>query len=272
MWSKLPTMKLLIGLAVVLVPVLALACSADEAAAPAAPSAPQQAAPAAAAAVAPAAPAPAPAPAPSTSAPAPAPVAVATQAPSTSPSGPAASSGPKPSGTLTIAVADTNTPGGLPRFCSAGCAEHIYMSGITDVLFNSKLTPEGTVTTEPMLALSFELDPSLEFGQFTLRQGVQFHGGWGEMTSADIAYSYNGANSVTNPESVHGQAGDSTSGRRVAATAAASAITATSCTRRYSAPPSTQAQRAAAVPPMRPLGSSSGVPSRQRAGSSDPVT
>ena len=28
------------------------------------------------------------------------------------------------------------------------------------------------------------------------------------MTSEDVAFSYNDANSVTNPESVHGQAGD----------------------------------------------------------------
>ncbi len=199
MWSKLANMKLLIGLTVALAPILALACSAEEAAAPAAPQAAAPAAPAPVAQVAPAASAPAP----STSAP----VAAPTRAPTTS-AAPSAPSGPKPSGTLTIAVADTNTPGGLPRFCSAGCAEHIYMSGITDVLFNSKLTPEGTVTTEPMLALSFELDPSLEFGDFTLRQGVQFHQGWGEMTAADVEYSFNDANSVTNPESIHGQAGD----------------------------------------------------------------
>ena len=114
----------------------------------------------------------------------------------------------QPSGTLTIAVAGVNSPNGLPRFCTAGCSETIYMSGITDVLFNSKANPDGTVTTEPMLALDFTLDPSLEFGTFNLRQGVQFHHGWGEMTARDVAYSYNDANSVTNPESIHGQAGD----------------------------------------------------------------
>ena len=82
------------------------------------------------------------------------------------------------------------------------------MSGITDVLFNSKLNSDGTVSIENMLSTGFTLDPSLEFGDFTLRQGVQFHDGWGEMTAEDIAFSYNDANSVTNPESIHGQAGD----------------------------------------------------------------
>ena len=116
--------------------------------------------------------------------------------------------GPMPTGTLNIAVFAVDSPNGLPRFCTAGCSETIYMSGITDVLFNSKANPDGTVTTEPMLALDFSLDPSLEFGTFNIRTGVQFHHGWGEMTARDIAYSYNDANSVTNPESIHGQAGD----------------------------------------------------------------
>ena len=114
----------------------------------------------------------------------------------------------KPAGTLNIAVSGVDTPNGLPRFCPAGCSETIYMSGITDVLFNSKANPDGTITTEPMLALDFTLDPSLEFGTFGLRRGVQFHHGWGEMTAADVAFSYNDANSATNPDSIHGQAGD----------------------------------------------------------------
>jgi ABC-type transport system substrate-binding protein len=113
-----------------------------------------------------------------------------------------------PKGTLTIAVGSVNSPNGLPRFCTAGCAETIYISGITETLFNSIATPDGQATTEPLLALDFTLDPSLEFGDFSLREGVEFHGDWGPMTAADVAFSFNDANSVTNPESIHGQAGD----------------------------------------------------------------
>ena len=112
-----------------------------------------------------------------------------------------------PKGHVKLAAADINSPNGLPRFCTAGCAETIYMSGITDVLFNA-VAKDGVVTTEPMVALSYILDSSLESGTFTLREGVQFHGGYGEMTSEDVQFSYNDANSVTNPESIHGQAGD----------------------------------------------------------------
>lgn len=117
----------------------------------------------------------------------------------------------KPTGSLLIATTNIGAPNGLPRFCSAsagGCAEIIYTSGITDTLFMSALDATGSATTEPMLATEFTLDPSLEYGDFHLREGVQFHDGYGEMTSEDVAFSYNDANSVTNPESVHGQAGD----------------------------------------------------------------
>lgn len=109
---------------------------------------------------------------------------------------------------LTIAVESVAEPNGVPQFCTAGCSETIYMSGLTDTLFNSRANPDGTVTPEPMLALDFTLDPSLESGAFRLRRGVQFHHGWGEMTATDVVYSFNNANAATNPESIHGQAHD----------------------------------------------------------------
>ena len=115
----------------------------------------------------------------------------------------------EPSGNLNIAVDKIGAPSGLPRFCSAvagGCSEIVYVSGMTETLFNSALDENGSITTEPMLATDFALDPSLEYGDFTLRKGVMFHNGYGEMTSEDVAFSYNDANSVTNPESTHGQA------------------------------------------------------------------
>ena len=199
--------KLLFGAAAAAALVGAVACASQPAAQPAAQ--PQAPAPAAPAQAAPAAPAPPPAP---TVAPqAPAPAAPTAAAPAMAPPTGGMMEGPEPSGKLTIATSFVGAPNGLPRFCSAsagGCAEIIYMSGQTDTLFNSVLDSTGTAVTEPMLATEFTLDPSLEFGDFALREGVQFHHGIGEMTSKDVAFSYNDANSVTNPESVHGQAGD----------------------------------------------------------------
>ena len=199
--------KLLFGAVAAAALVGAVACASQQPAAP--PAQPQAPAPAAPAQAAPAAPAPPPAP---TVAPqAPAPAAPTAAAPAMAPATTDRMMGPEPSGKLTIATSFVGAPNGLPRFCSAsagGCAEIIYMSGQTDTLFNSVLDSTGTAVTEPMLATEFTLDPSLEFGDFALREGVQFHHGIGEMTSKDVAFSYNDANSVTNPESVHGQAGD----------------------------------------------------------------
>ena len=199
--------KLLFGAAAAAALVGAVACASQPPAAP--PAQPQAPAPAAQA-QAPVAPAPPPAP--TQVAPAqPAQAAPTAAAPAMAPAPTGMMMGPEPSGKLTIATSFVGAPNGLPRFCSAsagGCAEIIYMSGQTDTLFNSVLDSTGTAVTEPMLATSFTLDPGLEFGDFALREGVQFHHGIGEMTSKDVAFSYNDANSVTNPESVHGQAGD----------------------------------------------------------------
>ena len=194
MWSRRLNKKLLIGVVAATALMAAIACSSAPVASPSAPSAPAPAAPGGGTGAAPSAPAPA--------APA-APAAPSAPAPSGS-----GTSMFNPQGTLTVVHFDTDEPNGLPRFCTAGCAETTYMSGSTDVLFIAKLESDGSIVTEPMLALDFTLDPSLEFGDFNLRQGVQFHNGWGEMTAKDIAFSYNDANSVTNPESIHGQAGD----------------------------------------------------------------
>ncbi|MYC05650.1 MAG: ABC transporter substrate-binding protein [Chloroflexi bacterium] len=203
--------KLLFGAVAATALIGAIACGGSApapAAAPAAPQAPAApAAPAAPQAAAPAAPAMQATTAPAPQAPAPA------AAPTAAPSGGMMEEHDhdEPHGKLTIATSFVGAPNGLPRFCSAsagGCAEIIYMSGQTETLFNSILDDTGTPVIEPMLATEFTLDPGLEHGDFTLREGVMFHHGIGEMTSEDVAFSFNDANSVTNPESVHGQAGD----------------------------------------------------------------
>ena len=108
------------------------------------------------------------------------------------------------SGTLIVVVDSVNNPNGLPRFCTSGCAETIYASGITDVLFNS-VVKEDLLTTEPMLALSYEMGPGLDFTLLKLRENVQFHGGYGEMKAGDVKFSFDDANSRSTPSSIHGQ-------------------------------------------------------------------
>ncbi|MCH7642847.1 MAG: hypothetical protein IIC30_06180, partial [Chloroflexi bacterium] len=114
-----------------------------------------------------------------------------------------------PSGETIVAVNLIRAGVGTPRFCSAGCAEDIYIAGINETLFRPIYGDTlGAQPEEGVLALSFELDPNLKWLDFTLRQGVQFHDGWGEMTAEDVVFSFNDANRNTQPESIHGQAGD----------------------------------------------------------------
>ena len=41
------------------------------------------------------------------------------------------------------------------------------------------------------------------YTDFNIREGVQFHKGWGELTAEDIAWSWNAGNPVLTPEAVH---------------------------------------------------------------------
>ena len=45
--------------------------------------------------------------------------------------------------------------------------------------------------------------PDLAYTDFNLREGVQFHKGWGELTAEDVAWSWNAGNPVLTPEAVH---------------------------------------------------------------------
>ncbi len=116
---------------------------------------------------------------------------------------PTATPVPMFSGGLGIAVKSVGRANGVPGFCGVGCSDQIHVSGLTETLFSAVSTPDGVITTEPMLATGFTLDPSLEFASIGLRRGAQFHHGWGEMTARDVAYSLNNANPTTNPDSIH---------------------------------------------------------------------
>ena len=107
------------------------------------------------------------------------------------------------SGGVGIAVRSVGRANGLPRFCVADCSDAIHLFGLTETLFSAAAAPDGTITTESMLATGFTLDPSLQYASISLRSGVQFHHGWGEMTARDVAHSFNDANPTTSPDSIH---------------------------------------------------------------------
>lgn len=106
-----------------------------------------------------------------------------------------------PAGTLVFAWNAVAQAAGVNQF---GVAEIITGWGVSEQLFRQSPTnPE-----EGWLASGFEVEPDGSKLTITLREGVQFHDGWGELTAADVVWNLNNANGATNPQSIHGQAGD----------------------------------------------------------------
>jgi ABC-type transport system substrate-binding protein len=83
---------------------------------------------------------------------------------------------------------------------------HYYGMGETMFLRGSD---DGTL---PWLASAWTLKPDLSGATLTIQSGVKFHvvdgNDFGELTATDVAWSMNDSNAVTNPQSIHGQAGD----------------------------------------------------------------
>lgn len=183
---------------------LLAACGGAAAPAPAAPAAPAQAAaaPAAPAAPAPQAPqapaapaAPAPA-APAAPAAAPAtPVVQAVTAAQTFKPTPAPrreeammEEEDKPSGTLVVAITSVASPSGFPTDC-LWCASLTVVSAQESLLQTAR-GDDGGITAAPWLAAGWETAPDFSYTDFFLQEGVQFHRGWGELTSEDIRWTY----------------------------------------------------------------------------------
>lgn len=144
----------------------------------------------------------------STSAPAaPAPTATAPAAPAPAISAPTPA---QPSTEVTTSVTVTvslrsNIAGGawLQR---NGNPESAYYLGITECLFNRD--PDNVTSNVGMLANTWDLAEDLSKVTITLKEGIQFHDDWGELTARDVVWSMNDANNAITPESIHGQAGD----------------------------------------------------------------
>lgn len=86
--------------------------------------------------------------------------------------------------------------------------ELVHYYGIGETLF---LRSEDD-TALPWLAADWELASDLSGATLTIQQGVDFHvkdgNDFGQLTAHDVAFSMNDANATTNPQSIHGQAGD----------------------------------------------------------------
>ena len=114
-----------------------------------------------------------------------------------------------PSGSITIAISSVQPPSGTPRYCTSNCTENIVLMSVLETPWRSvEGDLAGGQPLEDVLAVGWTLDPDLAYVDITLRQGVPFHKGYGEMTAADFAFSINDANTAITPESISGQGGE----------------------------------------------------------------
>ena len=65
--------------------------------------------------------------------------------------------------------------------------------------------PVGSNIVDPVLAETWKVSDDLSKITVTIKKGVEFHQGWGEMTADDVVWSFN---DLITPESVHNQSGD----------------------------------------------------------------
>ena len=150
------------------------------------------------------------------------PVATATPTATPVPGAPTPTLTPRPTATPTPTVvakkeapAPKNAPGkvtivvpaigAFPGINSSGQNDELYRYGVTETFFDAKARGEWE---NPVLAESYEYAPDFSYVTIHLRQGVQFHKDWGEMTAEDAAWSMNDHNAYTNPTSIGQQAGD----------------------------------------------------------------
>ena len=113
----------------------------------------------------------------------------------------------EPSGVLIAAIGNSYFMNSSPRYCPA-CSV-TARTGATETLLEAVRADDGTVALGPLLAKNWEMSSDgVSYTDFTLREGVQFHGGYGEMTAADVAFSWNDANPKLQPDSVHDTGGD----------------------------------------------------------------
>ena len=94
----------------------------------------------------------------------------------------------KPSGTLVVAITSVASPSGFPTDC-LWCASLTVVSAQESLLQTAR-GDDGGITAAPWLAAGWETAPDFSYTDFFLNEGVQFHRGWGEMTSEDIRWTY----------------------------------------------------------------------------------
>lgn len=96
----------------------------------------------------------------------------------------------KPEGTLTVAMTQVASDPDLGPFTRGATSTRTVWTQAADYLVLEKHDESGFV---PCLAEEWEIAPDDMSISFKLRQGVQFHDGWGELTSEDVMFTIESA-------------------------------------------------------------------------------
>jgi len=91
----------------------------------------------------------------------------------------------KPEGTLVVALGSLPANRELTPFSSGAATSRLFYANMADYLVYEKLDGSGFI---PGLAEHWEISPDKKSITFQLRQGVQFHDGWGELTAEDAKF------------------------------------------------------------------------------------
>ena len=106
-----------------------------------------------------------------------------------------------PSGKVSGAVVSVGTPSGWPTDC-VWCATFPNI-GAGEVLVTAARSSTGAFIADPWVAESWTLAPDQSYVDWKVREGIQYHQGWGELTAEDVVYTYNAGNPAITPEAVH---------------------------------------------------------------------
>jgi peptide/nickel transport system substrate-binding protein len=98
--------------------------------------------------------------------------------------GSAAAASAEPSGTLTVAWPEVYSYVGLPSKNGGRQGERLVWLGVNETL--ERITPDAEIV--PHLAESWTVSEDGLRHTVKLREGVQFHGGWGEMIAEDLKW------------------------------------------------------------------------------------
>ena len=110
------------------------------------------------------------------------------------------------SGEVTAAISNVYFMNSSPRYCPACSVQ--ARTGATEFLLTAVRDENGQIGIAPQIAESWtQSEDGTSWTEFKLREGIQFHGGYGELTAKDVAFSWNDANPNIVADSVHDTGG-----------------------------------------------------------------